>query len=344
MDTSKSVTIYDIAKLAGTSPSTVGAVMNGSWKNRRISETRALAIKKLADEMGYSLNMQASALRKESSNIIGMIVPMHDNRYFSSISQEFEKHARSRGLFPIISSTLRDPAVEEEAVRRLLDYQVERIVCTGATDPDNIAEICSKRGVRTFNLDLPGTKAPSVISDNFAGAVALTTELIAKTDKKGISEGHFLFIGGRPNDHNTLERIRGFRDAIALSELSQSVYDVQTCGYAADKAEAALEKYVSGRGKLPAGIFVNSTISLEGVMNWFSANGLELLNDLAFGCFDWDPFAALVHPRILMARQNVPEMVTKLYELMDKETVEADIYIQIPPTILGSLENRAGPS
>lgn len=336
MEPSKNVTIYDIAKRAGTSPSTVGAVMNGTWKARRISETRAEGIKKLADEMGYSVNLQASALRKERSKIIGMIVPMHDNRYFSSISQAFEREARERGLFPIISSTLRDPEIEIEAVRLLLNRQVEQIVCTGATDPDGIADICETRGVKTYNLDLPGTKAPSIISDNYQGAYRLTEELMSRVAQRDDKTAELLFVGGRPSDHNTKERIRGFKDAVAKAKLTVGDESILPCGYAADKAEEAFDRYISETGGLPAGIFVNSTISLEGVMSWFRANGVEKLNDLAFGCFDWDPFAVMINPDIVMIRQDVDAMVKALFEAVDDGATGADLQLEIPPTVIAS--------
>ncbi|MEN8249783.1 MAG: substrate-binding domain-containing protein [Bacteroidota bacterium] len=327
------MTIYDVAKRAGTSPSTVGSVMNGSWRKRRISETRANSIKKLAYELGYSVNLQASALRLERSRIIGMIVPMHDNRYFSSISQTFEKEARKRGLFPIISSTLRDPKIEEDAVRLLLGYQVERIVCTGATDPDNIADICRQKGVQTFNLDLPGSKAPSVISNNYQGALSLTIELIKKLDIKRDKESRLLFIGGRP-DNNTNERIRGFKDANKRAGLIIKDNQILICGYSPKKAEDTLDNYFKKNGKKPAGILVNSTISLEGVMNWFNTKGTVHLKHLAFGCFDWDPFAAMIQPGIIMVRQNVDKMVSTLFELMDRETIDNDLLIQVSPSLL----------
>ena len=335
-ESGKNVTIYDIANKAGISASTVGSVMNGSWKSRRISEARANAIKQLADEMGYSVNLQASALRKERSRIIGMIVPMHDNRYFSSISQAFEEQARARGLFPIISSTLRDPTIELEAARLLLNYQVERIVCTGATDPDAIADMCHKRGVQSFNLDLPGSKAPSVISDNYRGAYMLTQAIIEKIRQTIGKKIHLLFIGGRATDHNTSERIKGFTHAINEAGLGADCGNVLACGYAAEKASTALHEYLAGQETLPTGIFVNSTISLEGIMNWFKANDPTLLDRLAFGCFDWDPFAALMLDDIIMIRQDVPAMVAKLYELMDLDIVEQSELIQIPPKIVVS--------
>ena len=156
----KRTTIYDLAELAGTSASAVSAVLNGNWKKRRISVKLAEKITKLAEEQGYALNMQASVLRRDRSKIIGMIVPKYDNRYFASIVEQFEMLARARGLFPIITCTQRDPALEVEAARAMLSYQVDCLVATGATDPDRIVDLCAAAGVRTINLDLPGSRAP----------------------------------------------------------------------------------------------------------------------------------------------------------------------------------------
>jgi LacI family fructose operon transcriptional repressor len=73
-----------LASLAGASPTAVSSVLNGTWQKRRISASLAEKIVRIADEQGYALNMQASGLRREKSNLIGMIVPKYDNRYFAS--------------------------------------------------------------------------------------------------------------------------------------------------------------------------------------------------------------------------------------------------------------------
>ncbi len=209
----KKTTIYDLAELAGTSASAVSAVLNGNWKKRRISSQLAEKITRIAEEQGYAINMQASLLRREKSRIIGMIVPKYDNRYFGSIVETFEIMARARGLFPIITCTLRDPDLEVEAARTMLSYQVEWLISTGATDPDRITDICLAAGTRSLNLDLPGTKATSIISDNFAGARELTKRTLLNHQAKTGVMAPLLFIGGRGSDHNTAERIRGFRMA-----------------------------------------------------------------------------------------------------------------------------------
>ncbi len=333
----KKPTIYDIAKLAGTSGSTVSAVLNGTWKKRRISVKIADHIFQIADQQGYALNMQASTLRREKSGIIGMIVPMYDNRYFSSIAQNFENMARQRGLFPIVTSTRRDPSLEMEAARAMLSYQVESLVCTGATDPDRISDLCIASGVKTFNLDLPGQKAPSVISNNFEGALSLTRSILKQCLKDKVIPSPLLFVGGRASDHNTRERIRGFIAAHQEANIPIKDEYILTCGYAAEKSAEILRVYTQTMPHMPPGMFVNSTITLEGVMRWSSNEGNKQLQGVKLGCFDWDPFAELLSEHIIMIRQDVPIMLKRLFELIDSksETIETIEVMPIMDTVQG---------
>lgn len=333
-DQTKRLTIYDLAKLADSSPSTVSAVLNGTWQQRRISRKLAARILTLAQSEGYSINMQARALRRERSGIIGMIVPMYDNRYFSSIAQNFEAEARRRGLFTIVSCTNRDPDQEREAARMMLAYRVEHLVCTGATDPDSIAEMCAQSGIPSLNLDLPGQRAPSVISANREGARLLTFAILDRLAAESHGDEPILFIGGRGEDHNTRERIAGFKEARAERDLETLPEDILPCGYAADKAQAALRDYLGRHACLPSAIFVNSTISLEGIVRWLRLNDYDL-DDIIFGCFDWDPLAAAFHPRLMMARQNVQEMVERIFELIETPVSDSRVLIEILPEIIG---------
>lgn len=336
-ETSKKTTIYDLANLAGTSAGTVSAVINGNWRKRRISEKLAKKVMQLADENGFALNMQARALSRERSGIIGMIVPMYDNRYFSSIAQGFEARARDAGYFPIVTCTRRDPELEVSAARAMLGYQVEHIICTGATDPDKIHDICASAGVPTTNLDLPGSKSPSVISDNFGGARSLTNLLLERFQKKDQS---LLFLGGRSSDHNTKERIRGFVAAAKDHALEVHTDRILPCGYAAEKAEQALVGFTDKNGTAPDIIFVNSTISLEGVFSALDRNLGTAQNYPVVGCFDWDPFAIRVNEKILMVRQDVDGMLDRLFELvsMTEGTQKVDPFLTEVPTMIDGLE------
>lgn len=305
-------TIYDLALLAGTSPSAVSSVLNGTWKKRRISAGTAERVTRIAAEQGYAVNLQASLLRREKSHIIGMIVPKYDNRYFGAIAEQFELMARARGLFPVITCTQRDPDLELEAARELISYQVEYLVVTGATDPDRISDLCQAAGVRAINLDLPGSKAPSVISDNFGGALELTRHILSRQSTELGMETPLWFIGGRPRDHNTAERLHGFLQAHREKSLSVPESRIITPGYSPAKIIAALNQS-NLRG--PAGLLVNSTIALEGVVRWLSENAL--LDEMRFGCFDFDPFAAFLASNLGMTAQDVTGMLERVFSLVD---------------------------
>ncbi len=336
IDAPKRLTIYNLAKLAGSSPSTVSAVLNGTWQNRRISEKLAARILAVAADADYSVNMQARALRRERSGIIGMILPLYDNRYFSSIAQVFEAEARKRGLFAIVSCTNRDPQQEQEAAQMMIGHRVEKLICTGATDPDSIARMCQPHGVATINLDLPGKLAPSVISANRDGARTLTEAILGRLKARGTPNDPIIFVGGRIEDHNTRERIAGFKAALEAHGLQSPDENIMPCGYSGLHAAPVLDAYLLKHKALPSAIFVNSTITLEGIARWFHQQGHNM-SEIVFGCFDWDPLAAVFNPHFLMVRQNVPIMVERLFDLMDGPPSSADEVIEIQPEILGDV-------
>ena len=336
-NTDRKITIYDIADRVGASPSTVGAVMNGSWKARRISADRATHIERIAGEMGYAPNLQASALRSDRSRIIGMIMPMNDNRYFGSIAEAFERGARARGLMPITSCTLRDPALEIATVRQMLAYQLDLIVCTGATDPDGIARLCATHNVPTINLDLPGTAAPSIISDNYAGAVKMTEEIIARADDLSQTwRDDMVVVGGRAGDHNTRERVRGVTDGMRAAGAEPRIENILTCGYAADKAEAAFAAHVDKQGTVPSALFVNSAISLEGIVRWLNRHQRDALETMVLGSFDWDPFAQYIAKNVVTIRQDAPAMLDAMFKLIDSGEMPQNHLIEIEPIVVAN--------
>ncbi|WP_147412791.1 hypothetical protein [Rhizobium sp. AG855] len=71
----------------------------------------------------------------------------------------------------------------------------------------------------------------------------------------------------------TSERSRGFRDAHEAFGVSVDERHLLACGYAPDKAAGALRNLEAWGKDLPHGLFVDSTIYLEGVMRWMTETG-----------------------------------------------------------------------
>lgn len=328
-------TIYDLARLADVSATTVSSVLSGNWRDRRIAEETARRVLALAAEHKFTVNRQASGLRTSRSGLIGMIIPLHDNRFFSGMSQTFEKLARQRHLYPIVVSTLRDASLELETVRTLISYRVESLIVAGATDPDAISDICDNHGVAHVNVDLPGRKAMSVISDNYWGAQQLTLELIAKSRPiRSAARNRPYFLGGLATDHATSRRIDGFSDATRSSLGRLSTEQVDACGYEADLAEAAVAALYRRLNGLPRALFVNSTIALEGVVRFLKTLPHAELDRCTFGCYDWDPFGSMLSFPLLMVRQNVEGLLEQAFAILDAGQHDVPRIIEIRPNLV----------
>lgn len=321
----KRTTIYDLASHIGASPSSVSSVLNGTWEKRRISKKLAERIMKLAQEQGYTVNAQASLLRREKSNIIGMIVPKYNNRYFGDIAQKFESIARSRGLIPIVTCTQRNPELEFEAAKELISYQAECLISTGATNPNRISDFCNASGVQSINMDLQGSNATSVISDNYTGAFDLTKLILDRCEEELGWIGPLRFVGGRLSDHNTAARLEGFLSAQRERNIDVPDHYIMADGYSSDKTEHRLTDF---KPSSPTGIFVNSTISLEGVVRWQSKLS-KTADIIRYGCFDSDPFGSFLPGNVGMVEQDVSAMLDRIFDLIGEKNKPIEL-IKIP--------------
>lgn len=328
------VTIYDIARISGSSPSTVSAALSKNWRERRIGEATARKIRQIASDSGYTANLQARGLRRGRSGLIGLILPLHENRFFSSLSQCFEAEARQRGWCPVIVSTLRDRVEEIQTVETLISYAVDYLFICGATDPDALSELCQAAKLLHLYVDLPGKDAPSVVSNNFHGAQMLTTTMLANMSND-IDEmrSRLYFIGGLSTDYASAQRMLAFRETLKEANLPFDERQIIQCGYSPDRASRSVAALCESLGGLPAGLFVNSIKAFEGVVSHFVHLPSDAFEASVIGCYDYDPFAAFLRFPVHMIRQNSNGLIASAFELFDAGAQEP-VLVQVEPELI----------
>lgn len=338
----KKTTIYDLSRLSGASASTVSSVLNGTWRRRRIKEATAELIQKLAEEHQYSTNRQARGLRSSSSGLIGLLLPIYDFHHFSSIAQAFELKARRRGLCPVVVSTHRNPAEERESAEHLISYSIDALFVCGAADPDGVHQLCKAAGVRHINLDLPGTLAPSVVSDNHGGARVLTEALIdAFSGDEPLAADELMLIGGR-EDEATRARVRAFHEVKSERYGASAPEAVELIGYSARQAKLAFERLFEARGRLPRAVFINSAVNFEGFLRFLTDHRGDDFSGQVIGCFDYVPFASFLSFPVIMIRQDAERMVSTAFELLDQPPEAPRVFV-IPPRLVPPRTALTGP-
>lgn len=330
-------TIYDVASEAGLSASTVSLVLNGSWERYRIAPATAQRILEAASQVGYNVNQRARGLRLSRSNLAGMIIPHYRNRFFAGLAETFEQRARERALCPIVVSTQRNPDTETDVVETLVAQQVELLIITGVGKPDPLNHLCAEAGIRCVNLDLPGGAAPSVVSDNRGGSAKLTRLLLRAVAERGGDSHDVHFVGGRPDEFATDERVHGFNEASLSQGIADSEKRVTRCGYEPRSATALFERFGARRQRLPSGLFINSLTVLEGLVNYLRQH--PNIDQPLLACFDWDPFAAHLTDPQLMMRQNVEGLIDACFTILDAGDVPASQRIVVPPSPVDTMSD-----
>lgn len=338
----KKATIYDLSVESGASASTVSAVLNGTWRKRRISEETANRIMTLAKKHRYTANRQARALRSSRSGLAGLLLPVYDTRFFSSMAQTFEALARERGLLPVVVSGRRDPEEERRTVESLIAYSIDSLFIAGATDPDGVHRVCARAGVPHVNIDLPGDMACSVISDNRQGARALTSAIIRRAQQTGPLGPDDVYMFGGRDDHASRERILGFHAVKAEIFGTPATNDIESTGYSPGMTALAFERFFQRHGRLPRCFFINSSINFEGLLRFMAKHDGETFGDIVVGCFDYDPFGSFLPFPVYMVRPNISEMLEKGFELLDAAE-EAPRIVVVEPQLLAPRTALTGP-
>ena len=111
------VTIKDIARSLGVSPSTVTRALAG---HGRISAETVRRVRECAEAMGYGADSSARAMQSGTSALIGLLMPDIQNNFYSTMARAAAVLCQRRGFQMVLSVTEDDPRLEEEQIRALV--------------------------------------------------------------------------------------------------------------------------------------------------------------------------------------------------------------------------------
>ena len=118
------IKLKDVADHAGCSPATASRVLNGNLKVRATERERVLVA---AQQLGYVPNHSARALRSQSTNLVGVIIPMLDHAIYARMVSGLEERLASEGKSVVISTTDYDLSKETIQAKILVGRGAESV-------------------------------------------------------------------------------------------------------------------------------------------------------------------------------------------------------------------------
>jgi LacI family transcriptional regulator len=303
-------TIHDIARELNISASTVSRALNN---NPLISKATREKIKKVALDMGYRPNIMAANLRTRRTNTIGVIVPLINRHFFSSVISGIEDVAYNSGFAVTISQSNDNFEKEEKIAHTLFSNRVDGLIVSigmGTTRFQHFQHF-SDRNVPLvfFDRTVEAIDAHQILVDDYNGGFKATSHLIQQGAKR------IAHIGGPLNLNIYQKRLDGY--FAALNKAGLKVNDSLLIHNSLTRADGtnAAKKLFRQKVKPDAIFCANDTTALSAII-YLLKNGIRVPDDVLVVGFSNEPFSEVVTPSISTIRQPGFEMGQKAAELI----------------------------
>ena len=305
------ITMDEIAKLAGVSKATVSRVLNDSECG--VGEQTRVRVKKIAEELGYSVEQTEKKKNVSFTRYIALILPDITNPFFADLAKSVEQSLRRKGYSLVLANTDFSEDNEAAQIRELMVKHLEGILLV----PSGIRareehDLPRRYQIPMVLMDrkLEGiSDIPGVYSNNEYASVISCEHLI----RKGARD--IVFISGPLNVSTSIERFEGYKAVLAQHSIP---FRPEMCRHGSYTVEsgynAVLELERSGISY--SAILAANDLMALGALKAVREFGYRVPEDVQIIGFDNIEFSQYCEPSLSTMQQPTFEMGAKAVELL----------------------------
>lgn len=277
------VTIKDIAKVAGVSPSTVSRVISN---HSRISKSTSDKVRKIMVEMGYHPNVMAKNLASRSTKTLAIVLPrpaeeLFQDFFFGELLRGILAHSTKAG-YDMLLSAASSPIDEVETISRLVQGgRVDGVILLSSREDDPLIYLLSELNFPTVLIGRTN-KVNNVITvdtDNEEAAYDATVHLI--------NQGHqrICFVNGPLNLTVSQDRLAGYKLAMKKANLKVNA-DWLIEGDLLQQSGYRAMSLVMNMFDRPTGMIVIDDVTSFGVIRGLEQLGFQVPRDISLVSFN----------------------------------------------------------
>ena len=316
------VTLKEIAKLAGVSTATVSYVLNDSAPVKDETKKRVMSIIK---STGYTSNSIARSLRVNKTKTIGIIVEDMTVIQVPILIDGINELAEINGYKTLLSNLRllskyksiydNEISVKEDvkvALNTLLGMQVDGIIYIGTYDK-HIVELpnCSKPVVYC-NCFGKQPNSINVSYNNLEAAYRITRQLI------GLGHNAIGLITGRMDTYPAIERLKGYKKALVEYNISLNHDYVVNGDWGYHKGKEAAKKLFN-LDNPPTAIFAMNDNMAIGTYEAALEYGIRIPEDISVFGFDNAETSKYIRPRMSTVDIPLKDIGMKSTEILLKQ-------------------------
>ena len=123
--TGRHATIFDVARTAGVSKSTVSNVIRGV---EGVAPQTRVRVQEALEQLGYRPNVLARQLVQQRTTTLGVVVGDLGNPFYAEMAKQIERAAAGRGYHAMFCNTQGDDEAETSGLESLMEYRAAGIV------------------------------------------------------------------------------------------------------------------------------------------------------------------------------------------------------------------------
>lgn len=311
----KKTTIKDVAKLAGSSITTVSRVMNKA--DYPVSQALKDRILKAAEELNYKPNIFGQMLKRGVSKEIGIVVPNISNPYYSQLVSVLEVEFMEQGYTTNICSSFNDAEVEQMHLEQLGQRQVSGIIISTVGEPEDIIEMLKSEKLKVVFFDQDYSDSPfNNVSFNFYKSSCLAVEFLIENDLKEIA-----FLTPSLRRRSRKQILQGYQDTLTkhgiepnpewFIQLNDNKREADEYNMGHLLAEKLLEKK-----NLPKAIVAVNDVTAFGIINTLEKSNIKVPDDISVISFDDIAFAKMFTPALTTMKQPSIEIGQRTAEIL----------------------------
>ena len=309
----REITIYDIAEKLNVSPSTVSRALKG---HHSIGKKTIEAVQNLAKELGYQPNTFATSLRKNKTELIGVITPKINRPFQSDVISGIDDEADKHGYNVILSQSNDSYKKEIKNAEALFAARVDGVIISFAMETKNYDHfmpfVNKKVPILQFDRTYQNLESNRVIIDNYRASVE-ATEYLIKTGCKNI--GHLAGL-----QYREIYRLRtqGYLDTLKKNNIPFRPELLIESNLNKKDGVANAAELLRANPDLDAVFCSNDTSAISAVL-FFKRVGKRIPEDISIIGFNNDPGADIVEPEITTIEQPGYEMGRAATDLLIKQ-------------------------
>lgn len=315
------MTIYEIAKLAGVSISTVSRVLN---EKSGVREELRKKVEEVIKEQNYKPSIIAQGLTGKTMKMIGVHMP-GINSYYTDRIEAINSFCKEKSYGMMITSNYKNKNDLEDDIdnlRILIEKQVDGIIYFPAritkAHIEALEEINKTIPIVLTDRDIEDLNIPCVVQDSYNGARKIMKHLIELGHKK------IAFISGVYYDKSGNERFRAYKDTL---EEAGIIYNEKYCksgDYSLKSGKKAMKELIDElKEDLPSAVFAANDYLAAGAIKTLHENGIKIPEEMAITGYDNMEISEYTEPPITTIDVNQYEIgkqaVEILFKLINKE-------------------------